>query len=298
MLVPRIFASVFCALAMLNMESIARACASCGSGGDDPLILYPNERIKDYFGLSQSSNFKNIDPDGSESTSGGPNTKQTFTLATGRALSTRSFAAFTVPYIRNLRDGKTIAGVGDVSVAGRYSAILQSIDEPLIPQLQVLFGYKVATGRSTHNSQELKTLMDVTGTGFDEIKTGIDIWWGISRIKPGFSQLFLFPQAKSFQGVRHQPGNISRTTVSLGYSWLDNWKTTIGINREYRRSLRVEGDEQTDSAQLNHSLFFTSDLMITGVDQIRLSVSRLGAAFQNYSTSRSESFGLAYMHSY
>ena len=214
MLVPRIFASVFCALAMLNMESIARACASCGSGGDDPLILYPNERIKDYFGLSQSSNFKNIDPDGSESTSGGPNTKQTFTLATGRALSTRSFAAFTVPYIRNLRDGKTIAGVGDVSVAGRYSAILQSIDEPLIPQLQVLFGYKVATGRSTHNSQELKTLMDVTGTGFDEIKTGIDIWWGISRIKPGFSQLFLFPQAKSFQGVRHQPGNISRTTAA------------------------------------------------------------------------------------
>lgn len=274
------------------------ACASCGSGGDDPLILYPNESIKDYFGVSQSGRFKNIDPDGSESTAGGPTTKQAMTLATGRSLSPRTFVTFTVPFMKNIRDDNSRSSIGDPSLAGRYSLVLQTLDDPWLPQVQLVYGYKLANARSIHESRDLKTLMDVFGTGFSEIKAGIDIWFGMMRWKPGFSQLFSMPQSRSFDGVNYQPGLIARSTLSLGYNWFETWKMTVGVNREYRRPLRVDGVTQDDSAQLNHSAFVTSDVMVTGVDTVRFSLSRQAALLQNYSTSRSDAISLAYMHSW
>ena len=45
----------------------ALACASCGSGGDDPLILYPWEDFKIYAGFARSEGFTLLDAAGRES---------------------------------------------------------------------------------------------------------------------------------------------------------------------------------------------------------------------------------------
>ena len=294
----RILNGLYILLQLIVTAEQAYACASCGSGGDDPLILYPNERIKDYFGLSQTGNFKNVNPDGSTSSAGGPSKKQTWTLATGRSFSPRAFMTLTVPYIKNFRDEQSKASLGDPSLAGRYSLVLQSFDDPWTPQVQVVYGYKLSNAQSIHESRDLKTLLDVFGNGFSEIKVGADIWFGQTRWKPGISQLFSWPQQRTFNGVSYRPGLHSRTTVSLGYNWFENWKMTIGVNRDSQGRLRLNGEEQDDSAQLNHSLFLSSDVMISGVDSVRLSLSRQAALFQNYSTSKSETVSFAYMHSF
>lgn len=276
----------------------ANACASCGSGGDDPLILYPNEWLKVYLGVSHQSNFKNVDSNGDFRTAGGPTSKQSLAVAGGYSFSPRSFATVTVPLQRNTRDDKSRMSVGDPSIAGRYSVLMQSFDEPYVPQVQLLLGYKFSQSRSIHESKDLKTLLDVFGNGFSEARTGVDVWFGVTPLKVGFAQTFSMPIAKTYDGVIYQPGIIYRSTFSLGYLWFDEWKVTGGINREFRDSLKASGEIVPESKQLNHSLFLTTDWMFLPNNNLRLSFSQQAAAFDNYNTSRATSLSLACMHSF
>jgi hypothetical protein len=278
--------------------SIAIGCASCGSGGDDPLILYPNERLKFYAGVSQISHFKNVDPDGSLSTAGGPTSKQSLTTAGGFGFNPRSFMTLTIPFLQNSRGGNYRTSAGDPSVAGRYTIVMQSIDEPVLPQVQLIYGYKHAHSRSLRESRELKTQMDVFGTGFSEVRTGADVWFGITRVKPGISLLAVKPLNRSFNGRWYEPSFSSRLTGSIGYSTQDNLRFTAGTNREQRGITRVDGTPQSNTQQLNHSAFITSDWMMTGQQSMRLSISRQAAYGKNYNTAQSDSVSLAYMQSF
>ena len=284
-----LFVLLFC------LSSGAYACASCGSGGDDPLILYPNERLKIFSGVSNTNNFENIDPDGSASNAGGPKTKQTLTSAIGYGISPRAFATLSLPVVRNVLGPSSRHAIGDPSLAGRYSVFLQSIDEPLLPQVQLVYGYKHAQAKSLRDSNELKTLIDVFGSGFSEAKFGLDVWLGITKLKPGLSQQFSIPMKKKFAGVTFEPGLISKTTLSLGYNVFEHWKATLGVVRDLRAPLKVDGVAQKNSEQLNHSVFATSDYRITEAGTIRVAVSRLAALAENHNTIKSDTFNLAYM---
>lgn len=276
--------------------SSALGCASCGSGGDDPMILYPNERNKLYFGLSRSSNFQNVDSDGTLSTAGGPEVKEAATLSYGHGFTPRSFATITLPFIRNVLDDSTETSPGDPSVAGRYTVVMQSIAEPLLPQVQVVAGYKHAQATSIHDTQELKTQIDVFGTGFSEAKAGVDVWYGQGDVKLGAAHTIIAPQERSFDDVSYQPGIGHRSTLSVGYS-VGVLKGTIGANRERRGPLRVDGVEQDSSKQLNNSAFVTTEWMATPMDVVRMTVARQAAFGQNQSTARSNSLSIAYMRS-
>jgi hypothetical protein len=274
-----------------------QACASCGSSGDDPLILFPNEWLKAYVGISQAGNFKNIDPDGSISTAGGPTIKQTLTHAVGYGFSPRAFATITIPVIRNATKDQSLAGMGDPSFSGRYTLALQSIDEPYFPQVQLILGYKHASARSLRESEELMTLTDVFGSGFSEAKAGVDVWFGMTKVKPGISQIYTCSRQRSFDGVDYEPGLISRSTASLAYQWLSGWKLSGGITRDARRPLKVAGVEQNNSKQLNHSVFISSDFALSPQATLRVAASRQAALLNNHSTTRSDSMSLAYMYS-
>ena len=189
------------------------ACASCGSGGDDPLVLYPFEQVKTYIGFTNASNFRNIDQTGAEASAGGPTSKRTMIGAVGYGISPRSFVTATVPYIHNVRKETSHSRLGDISVSGRYALLLQSIDQPLIPQVQLLFGYKSATGRSLHESKDFKTLIDVSGTGFQELRSGVDVWFGMTDLKPGVSHSYAMPLKRDFNGKSYHPGLVSRSTL-------------------------------------------------------------------------------------
>jgi hypothetical protein len=274
------------------------ACASCGSGGDDPLVLYPFEQIKTYIGFTNANNFRNIDQSGAEASAGGPTTKRILTGALGYGISPRSFITATIPYIHNSRKETSHSRLGDISVSGRYALLLQSIDQPLIPQVQLLLGYKSQTGRSLNESRDLKTLVDVSGTGFQEVRTGVDIWFGMTDLKPGVSHSYAIPLKRDFKGKSYKPGLVSRSTLSIAYKFFDLVKVTTGLNRDYRKPLRVDDVQQRDSAQLNHSGFLSTDWMVSELGTVRVSLAKQAAIFDNYSTARSMSATIAYMQSY
>lgn len=279
---------------LLVRPSAAQACASCGSGGDDPMILYPNEKQKFYFGLGRTSGFRNVDGDGTVSTAGGPTVKETATFSYGYGFSPRSFATLTIPFARNELEGDSRTSMGDPSVATRYTVVMQSIAEPWLPQVQAVAGYKQSQATSIHDSEELKTQIDVFGTGFSEAKAGVDVWYGQSDLKVGFAHAFVFPQERSFDGLKYQPGLGQRSTASVGYGFA-HAKATIGANQEVRRRMRVDGEEQVDSDQLNHSAFLTLEVMPSPLDTIRISGGRQAAFGANKSTARSNALTAAYM---
>ena len=274
------------------------ACASCGSGGDDPLILYPNEVDKAYVGVARTTAFKNVDADGRYSTAGGPTTKDTLSLAYGHSFTPRAFMTGTLPLLRNSRQGASKSSLGDPSLAARYTAIVSSIADPWTPQLQLLVGYKQSLTHSIHDSADLRTGLDIFGSGFSEAKVGVDLWFAQNVVLAGGAISLVKPMARSFDGVRYEPGFASRATATAGYLYSAEWRTTFGVNREERAALKSDGAAQPDSAQLNYSAFMTQDWMLSPLADVRLSLSRRAAFGANQNTARSDTVNLAYMRSY
>jgi len=276
----------------------ALACASCGSGGDDPLILYPNEVDKIYVAVARTTALKNIDASGHYSTAGGPTTKDTLSLAYGHAFTPRAFMTGTLPMLRNSRQGASKSSSGDPSLAARYTAIMASMVDPWTPQLQLLVGYKQSLTRSIHDSADLRTGLDVFGSGFSEAKVGVDIWLGQNAVLAGGAISLVKAMARSFDGVRYEPGFASRATATAGYLYSSEWRTTFGVNREQRATLKTDGAAQPNSAQLNYSAFITQDWMLSPLADVRLSLGRRAAFGANQNTARSDAVTIAYMRSY
>jgi hypothetical protein len=255
--------------------------------------------LKAYIGFAHGGQFKNIDPDGTLSTAGGPSIKQSITTAFGFGMTPRSFVTLTLPYMRNATGHKAKTSLGDPSLAGRYTVVMQSMVEKMIPQVQVLYGYKFGIARSMMESEDLRDSLDVFGTGFSEAKLGLDVWFGMSPFKPGLSQLFTWPVRRTFNGLNYQPGLMSKTTASLGYQWPDLGKVTVGVIRDEKQSGKIAGVEHTLSKQLNHSVFLTADWSLSVSSTIRGSIARQGIeAFGNYNAVRSDTYSLAFMQSF
>lgn len=276
----------------------AWACASCGSGGDDPLILYPNELTKAYLGFTRTSGFRNVDKDGELSAAGGPEAKDALVIAAGRTLTPRAFVTATLPVLRNVKDGASKSAAGDPSVGGRYAFVLQSLAQPWRPQVQGVLSYKHAQARSLRESEEMKTLLDVFGTGFHEIRTGIDVWYGMTAVKAGVAHGATFYRATDFEGLRYAPGPSQRTTLATGYGWTSSAKTLIGANRERKDGLSVDGARLPDSDQLSHGVFVTQDLMVDPSSSVRLTLSRAAAFGVNKNTARSSGVTMAYARAF
>lgn len=274
------------------------ACASCGSGGDDPLILYPNESSKAYVGMTRSGGFRTLGSEGDDSAAAGPTTKDTLTLSVGKSLSPTAFVTLTTPYVRNQRDGQTQGSLGDPSFAGRWTVVMPNIAQPWRPQVQVLASHKLGEARSLRETQSPGDLLDVFGTGFPEWRAGVDIWYGISAVKFGAAVVAAYPEARRYGEHRYQPGSAVRTTVTLGSAWTPMFKTTAGINREERAAFLIDEELQPRSEQLNHAAFINQDAMLSPFDTVRLGCSRQAAFATNRNTARATNISLAYMRAF
>ena len=275
----------------------AFACASCGSGGDDPMILYPNEKQKVHVGLGSTSGFRNIGPSGQSVTSGGPARKYTTTFAYGRSFSPRSFTTITWPFLCNERNGDVRSSSGDPSLSARYTVVMQSIVEAWKPQVQVLVGYKAAFARSLRNTAEPKTLLDVFGSGFPEVRGGLDLWYGQADTLAGFAHILSLPLARSYDGMNYQPGFTHRSTVTLGYRWAPHIKSLVGTNREAHDPIKINQTASPDSDQLNYSMFFTQDYMPDQLTTLRIMLSQQGAYGPMRNAAKSATITAAYMQS-
>ena len=171
----------FLVLVFVFASHRAVACASCGSGSSDPLVLYPNESVKYYLGLSDQSGYRTIDTSGDLRRSNGPDHKMALTLATGLRLTQRSFTTFTLPYLLNKAGSDSQSHVGDPRVSYRYTLVPLNFSDPLIPQIQFIVGLKKSVTRSMAETEDGK-MLDVFGNGSDEAKFGLDIfYWAYHR---------------------------------------------------------------------------------------------------------------------
>jgi hypothetical protein len=278
--------------------SQALACASCGSGGDDPMILYPWESWKAYVSIARTGEIESLDNQGDTVASYGPKVRNTTTVAMGHSFSPRLFATATAPYIVNRRDEYDRSSWGDPLLALRYTALQQTMANDLMPQIQLVASYRTGQATSKYDQTDSQQL-DVFGSGIPEGRAGFDIWSGMYDWKGGFAQTMTVPiGTKDTIMGKTQAGYIFRSTLTLGYGWLDNFKLLVGLNRDQTTRSRVDGVVVDDSDILAHGTFLTADAKVERNSTVRLTWNRSASIFANRNATRSQTFTMAVMRSF
>lgn len=286
------------ALIVFMMSSLttntARACASCGSGSDDPLVLWPNEQLKTYVGVSSSGRFETVDTEGRSGKGSGPDSRDTLTLAVGKALRNDLFATLTLPIQQNRLSGESLRSVGDPMVAARWSWLLPDFTEPLQPQVQLMAYYKFANARALQETERID-LLDTFSTGIPETKLGVDTFWGQSALKGGVAIAALFPSERALGRSIVFPGNGLKTTSTLGVSLGGENKVLAGVVREAREKRRDNGTRVPKSEILAHSVFMTLDWSPKPRHMVRFTVTDKGRLFTNRNIIAATSVTMAWL---
>ena len=276
----------------------AFACASCGSGGDDPLILYPSERWKVYAGFSRTDDFTPLDADGQEGRALAPDTRNTTTISVGHTFSNRTFATVTAPYIVNKRDGYQRSGWGDPMLTGRYTLVQQDISKEWTPQVQALAALRAGQATSVYDYEDPARL-DVFGSGVPEWRGGVDVWHGMFDWKGGVAQTVTGPlddRRTEFGVVRN--GFTFRSTATAGYGWGERGKIIVGVNREQTTTKSVDGITQENSDIVSNSAFTSIDAKVEHQSTLRLTIARAAAFGRNKNTSRNDVVTVSMMRSF
>ena len=271
------------------------ACASCGSGGGDPLILYPNEQWKVYVGSSQQVHIKDVDYNGRLSSGYEPSEKNAFTVATGMLLGKRSFATLTVPYMQNVRPGATRTGLGDASAAARYTVIPQSFDAPWLPQVQLILGIKPSTSHSIHDDGNPMTAF---GNGYNDLKAGVDVWFGMDEVVGGLAEVLTYSLSRRDHGIKDQPGISSRTTVDVGYKFGESGKILVGWNHQFASARRYAGKLIANSDTVDDSGFATYDFQFTPMDTLRLTITKSIVTSSSMNSIDAEGYNIAFIKAF
>lgn len=274
----------------------ALACASCGSGGDSPLVLYPNEKVKAYVGTTRQGGFKTVTADGRVGSDLGPKTKDTVVAAVGASFLTDWFATITVPHVTNEREGRSRSGFGDPLLSLTWTVVPASLARPAMPQVQLSAAQKRAISTSVENSDD-DNFLDVYGSGFDESRLGADFWWGSETVKAGFAVVGSHSYSHAYGGESRAPGNGVRLTATTGYGFGDMGKLVVGAIEE-RDGERTQADASIkDSDVVTNSLFASADAMIAKTQMLRLSFTKLGAFGKNKNTNIAQAVTFAWMGS-
>jgi len=275
----------------------AVACASCGSGGGDPLILYPNEDLKFYFSLGHQKVEKEVSAASKRDDVYGPKQKTNALLSLGLRLHYDLFTTFTTGLQFNQREGHKGQGVVDPSLLFRYTIVNQTFEKPWYPQIQGVLGYKHAQGTSIHSSKE-PDLVDVTSSGYSDIKIGFDVWYGMHDIRGGIAYLRLISlPRKESDGSKNENGLTHRWTATLGYQLSAMFKVTGGLNRQTTEARRYQGSLVDDSEIQDHSAFVNLDFMGYESQSVRLGYVQSALLPTDRLTTQTQSMTLAFLFS-
>lgn len=295
------FARFWMLLLVIHLTTLceqAFACASCGNGGDDPLILYPWENWKVYAGFARSDGFILVDASGREGRQLAPDTRNTTTMSVGHTFSNRLFSTVTAPYIVNKRRSYERSGWGDPMLTTRYTLISQDISVDWQPQVQLIAAVRAGEATSVYDYKD-PAMLDVFGSGVPEWRMGLDVWHGMFDWKGGLAQTLTFPLTSR----RSQIGDVRngwtmRSTVTIGYGWSDQGKVLIGVNREQTTNKTIDGETWSGSDVLSNSVFMSADAKVQHDNTVRLTVSRAAAFGAARNTSRSDSVTMALMRAF
>ena len=273
---------------LLGQGRLALACASCSSGGEEPLVLYPNERWKVLLGLARQGRYRHLEHDASRGYQDGPAYQDTATLALGRALGRDAFLTLVAPLLRRAGAGASDWGLGDLSINGRWTFLPQSIAAPWRPQLQLSTGYRLPTARPWGGPSQ----GDLGAPGA-EARLGMDVWWGMHAWQLGLAAWALLPHGYERAETQVQPGRALRALLVLAYAQ-PSGRISMGLVREQRWALAEAGAPVPRSQVLQHSLFAALEAQLGGVGALRLTAAQ-AALFASYNTQQATSLSLAWI---
>ncbi len=213
------------------------ACASCGSGSSSPMVLYPNEENKVYFGVSWTGQLRDYDYFGLDLPAARPDARQATTLGLGfkplKELSLVLSDSILVNYANTENRSKT--GIGDPFLESRYTFVELSFDRPYQPQVQTILAVK-PTWTSSVFDYEDEGGLDIFGSGFHEFFLGLDLWWGIPQFKGGLSSTFGYSLPRETQeGDRIERGLQNKSLVSLTTNfWKNQLSAVVGLEKQLR----------------------------------------------------------------
>lgn len=282
------------ALALALQARPAFPCSSCGSGAADPVILNPMEKQKFYLGLAQQSSFKDIDSKGTVRRDIGPERKRQMEIAFAQRLTKDLFASLVSGVGSNQRGSRSETGVLDTSLNLRYTPLLQSMDEPWIPQLQLMLSHRFKTTRSVQDARK-ENYLDSFGAGYDETFYGVDVWFGMLPVLFGGSILRSYPWETKTQAGRLLFGEVQKEILTVGSMVTTEAKLIGGIVRERREGIKQDGHGLPNSDRVSHDLFLTFETLRPAADNFRLSLSRRASWGENRNATKLDSVTAAWM---
>ena len=287
---------------MLLLQLLARpvwACASCGSGGGDPMVLYPHERLKAYIGASRSQGRQALTAAGDGGRAVGAGAQEALVLSVGAAWRPRAFMTLTSTLLRNSAAGAAYVGLADPSLAARLSVVLGDKSRPWLPQVQLIGGMRPGWARAcTTGTVRRADQLDRMGDGAWELRGGVDAWWEQRRLLAGVATFALWPQPLQLMGAGTTvAGATWRTVATIGWDFAGTcrWLLTGVFDRQADR--RWNGKAEANSGRRAINLATTFELPLGGGHTLRLSAARAGLPYSRLAL-RDVSFGMALMRAW
>jgi hypothetical protein len=272
-------------------------CSSCGTGGDDPLILYPADRMRLYLGAGTTRFDGNIVADGSERGITGVRERQKLLFSFGSRVTRDSFVTLAVPQVTNVGADDSRSGAGDPALGFRYTVVQQDFTEPLRPQVQILAGVKLKAAASTYNAEDQREFLDAFGTGFTTWRAGFDIWSAMTTVNYGVAYNMVYANPAVYGGETIKPGNAHSANVTVGGAFgpAGQMRAVTGIVRNQKQQLTIDGAAVADSVSVQHNLFVTASWRPAPLHEVRLTVVDEGRVLTNVNTTRGRSYTGAYI---
>ncbi len=263
----------------LNSQQLL-ACASCGSGGNSPLFLYPNETLKFHIGLTQTNSFRNISKEGEALRVNSSDTKRTLLIAGGYRFLRKAYLTISAPWINNLKGSDERTNLGDPLFTVNYFLQLANFSSPQIPQWKASVAYKPSGARGIQQSSDEHQL-DVFGTGFEEWTLGTDLWWGLSKWKFGLAHTETFAKQRTFSGVTIDNGRKAQSIITIGRDHPFTGKVISGLVHDYQATKSINGETQDGSDFSNLTIFLTYDQKWSQEALFRLTYNKRGISSFN-----------------
>ena len=275
------------------LELPSLACSSCGSGGDDPLILFPNESKKAFQSIGYQGGFKDYSSDGTLTKARTIESRIRGYSSLGLRLGSHSFVTLGLPYFQNSNEHQSLRVLGDPTINTRLTLHRQTIVRPHIPQVQLLLGAKKSLSKGSHESDH-PSLLDIGGTGFDDIRLGGDLWWAMTSMVFGISYSETHSQSEKIEGNTHGIG-VGRTyNITTGYS-RGKIKAICGLVKLTRGRRVFYGESISDSDLAQNNAFATFEYKISDATSLRQTLVQSGVYKNNKNSSQSTTLTSAWM---
>ena len=273
------------------------SCASCGSGGDSPLVLFPGENKKVYLGVTNSEIGDYYDKDGNKANYFGLTNKKTITAAFAYRIVDSLYTTVTLNAQQNTEQLGEAVGFSDPLLSVYYVALNQNFLEPFRPQLSLIAQYKPSTAKTFEDIDwELESNKDVFSDGLNEFRLGFDSWFFTNNFLYGLALKgsYFSPTKTKSGSFQRKPGY--KTIATGGYAFGNVSKLIGGYTYSVKGSMIRNKKLVEDSQMYDQSLFLSWYQKIDIQNLIRLTYSESGLFSKKSYVNRTKNISMGYMY--